>query len=259
MAVWFGVMSSRAAFRSAGGWALFLDVDGTLLEIAETPQSVHVPPTLRQLLVSLSLRLDGALALVSGRTLNDLDHLFAPLRFCAAGVHGWERRQVTGCVSRPQLDPRSLDCARDHLRRFAKRYPGLIVEDKGHALAVHFRRHPHLSAEVRDAVNAACRQLGGAFAVQAGKCVFEIRPEGCTKGTAVSAFMQEPPFSNRLPIYIGDDLTDEDAFAMVNAVGGISIKVGEHQRTLAQHCLPGVPQVLRWLESVPSPIAMFAE
>jgi trehalose 6-phosphate phosphatase len=259
MAVWFAVMSADAAFRNVGGWALFLDVDGTLLEIAETPQSVQVPPTLRQLLVSLSLRLGGALALVSGRTLNDLDHLFAPLRFCAAGVHGWERREVTGCVRRPQLDPHSLDSARHQLRRFAERYPGLILEDKGHALAMHFRRVPYLSAEVSDAVMAACRRLGGAFAVQAGKCVFEIRPEGCTKGTAVRAFMQEPPFQNRLPIYIGDDLTDEDAFAIVNEVGGISIKVGELQGTLAQHRLPGVRQVLRWLESVPSPIHMFAK
>jgi trehalose 6-phosphate phosphatase len=251
-------MSSDAAFRNAGGWALFLDVDGTLLELAETPQSVRVPTTLRQLLVSLSLRLDGALALVSGRTLNDLDHLFAPLRFCAAGVHGWERRDVTGCVRRPQLDPLQLQSARLSLRQFSARHDGLILEDKGHALAVHFRRAPHLSAEVSAAIRTACRQLGDAFTVQAGKCVFEIRPAGCTKGTAIRDFMQERPFLRRLPIYIGDDLTDEDAFAVVNEVGGISIKVGDQQSTLAQHRLPGVRQVLRWLERIPAPISVFA-
>lgn len=251
-------MVSDAVLRNGSGWALFLDVDGTLLEIAETPQGVHVPPTLRQLLVSLSLRLDGALALVSGRTLNDLDHLFAPLRFCAAGVHGWERRGVAGRVVRPQLDARRLDGARERLRQFALRHDGLILEDKGHALALHFRRAPHLSADVSDVVRTACRHLGPAFAVLAGKCVFEIRPAGCTKGTAVRSFMQELPFMNRLPIYLGDDLTDEDAFAVVNELGGISIKVGDGHGTLAQHCLPGVRQVLRWLESVPSPISVFA-
>ena len=251
-------MHSDTVMRSVSGWALFLDVDGTLLEIAETPQGVRVSPALRQLLVSLSLRLDGALALVSGRTLNDLDHLFAPLRFCAAGVHGWERREVTGCVIRPQLDTRLLDAARDRLRQFVVRHDGLILEDKGHALALHFRRAPHLSADASDVVRAACRQLGSAFVVQAGKCVFEIRPTGCTKGTAIRAFIQGPPFRNRLPIYIGDDLTDEDAFAIVNEAGGISIKVGDEHDTLAQHRLPGVRQVLRWLESIPSPVSVFA-
>jgi trehalose 6-phosphate phosphatase len=251
-------MPADAPNRNLRGWALFLDVDGTLLEIAETPQSVRVSPHLKRLLVTLSFRLDGALALVSGRTLNDLDHLFAPLRFCAAGVHGWERRDVSGRVIRPQLDPQMLNGARAYLRQFAERHAGLLLEDKGHALAVHFRRAPQLSAEVRDAVYAACHELGNEFAVQAGKCVFELRPARCTKGSSIRAFMQEPPFINRLPIYIGDDLTDEHAFAIVNEVAGISIKVGEDHGTMAQHRLPGVRQVLRWLESIPSPVAVFA-
>lgn len=251
-------MPPDAPHRTLRGWALFLDVDGTLLDIAETPQSVHVPEHLKQLLVRLTFRLDGALALVSGRTLNDLDHLFAPLRFCAAGVHGWERRGAGGQVIRPPLDPQTLDAAREHLRQFAGRYEGLLLEDKGHALAMHFRRAPQLSAAVRDAVNAACQQVGSDFAVQAGKCVFELRPAACTKGTSIHAFMQEPPFVNRLPIYIGDDLTDEHAFAIVNKVGGISIKVGDDHGTMARHRLPGVRQVLRWLESIPSPVAVFA-
>jgi trehalose 6-phosphate phosphatase len=252
-------MMPDAAIRNVAGWALFLDVDGTLLEIAETPQSVVVPSTLKQLLVSLSLRLDGALALISGRTLNDLDHLFAPLRFCAAGMHGWERRDAAGCVIRPQLDPACLNDAREHLRQFTKQHEGLLLEDKGHGLAVHFRRAPHLSWEVSTAVRLAWQQAGSKFAVQAGKCVFEIRPADCTKGTAIRALMQQPPFANRLPIYIGDDLTDEDGFAIVNEIGGISIRVGDAQGSAAQHRLPGVRQVLRWLESIPSPIAVFAK
>jgi trehalose 6-phosphate phosphatase len=252
-------MSPGTSIRNVGGWALFLDVDGTLLEIAETPQSVRVPPALKELLVSLSFRLGGALALVSGRTLNDLDHLFAPLRFCAAGVHGWERRDVTGRVIRPQLDPNRLDLARELLRKFAARHEGLMLEDKGHGLALHFRRAPQLSADVCEQVAEACRLIGSAFTVQAGKCVFEIRPAGCTKGTSIRAFMQQPPFLDRLPVYIGDDLTDEDAFAIVNEIGGISIRVGDDQCTLAQHRLPGVRQVLRWLQSVPAPISMFGK
>jgi len=252
-------MMLDAVIRKAEGWALFLDVDGTLLEIAETPQSVRVPESLKQLLVSLSIRLGGALALISGRTLNDLDHLFAPLRFCAAGTHGWERRDAAGCVIRAQLDPCCLDDAREQLRQFTNQHEGLLLEDKGHGLAVHFRRAPQLSWEVNTAVRLACQQAGSAFVVQAGKCVFEIRPAACSKGTCIRAFMERPPFANRLPIYIGDDLTDEDGFAVVNEVGGISIRVGDAQASAAQHRLPGVRQVLRWLESIPSPISVFAK
>ena len=252
-------MMLDAAIRNAEGWALFLDVDGTLLEIAETPQSVRVPESLKQLLVSLSFRLGGALALISGRTLNDLDHLFAPLRFCAAGLHGWERRDAAGCVIRPQLDPGCLNDAREHLRQFTNQHEGLLLEDKGHGLAVHFRRAPQLSWEASTAVRLACQQAGSAFAVQAGKCVFEIRPAACTKGSAIRTFMERPPFANRLPIYIGDDLTDEDGFAIVNEIGGISIRVGDAHESAAQHRLPGVRQVLRWLESIPSPISVFAK
>jgi trehalose 6-phosphate phosphatase len=252
-------MLTDATIRNAEGWALFLDVDGTLLEIAETPQSVHVPETLKQLLVSLSLRLGGALGLISGRSLNDLDHLFAPLRFCAAGVHGWERRDVTGRVFRPDLDPCRLDAAREHLWQFTKQHEGLLLEDKGHGLAVHFRRAPQLRWEVNTAVRLACQQAGSEFAFQAGKCVFEIRPAACTKGSAIRAFMERPPFAGRLPIYIGDDITDEAGFALVNEVGGISIRVGDSQSSVAQHRLPGVRQVLRWLESIPSRISVFAK
>jgi trehalose 6-phosphate phosphatase len=247
------------AIRRAEGWALFLDVDGTLLEIAETPQDVRVPSTLKPLLVSLSFRLNGALALISGRTLNDLDHLFAPLRFCAAGMHGSECRDAAGYVIRPQLDRDCLNDAREHLRQFTNQHEGLLLEDKGHGLAVHFRRAPHLSWEVRTAVSLACQRAGSSFTVQAGKCVFEIRPAACTKGTAIRAFMERPPFAARLPIYIGDDLTDEDGFAVVNEIGGISIRVGEAQGSAAQHSLPGVRQVLRWLESIPAPLSAFAK
>lgn len=234
-------------------WALFLDVDGTLLEIAETPQSVHVSDSLKELLSAISLRLDGALALISGRTLDDLDHLFAPLRFCAAGVHGCERREPSGCVVRPAVDPCTLDAAHEVLGTFVNRHPGLVLEDKSHGLALHFRRAPHLSADADRIVRTVCERLGADFAVQAGKCVLEIRPAAWTKGASVRAFMQMPPFLNRMPVFVGDDLTDEHAFAVVNELAGMSIRVGEAHETLARHRLPSVRHVLRWLESVAAP------
>ncbi|MGH8238568.1 MAG: trehalose-phosphatase, partial [Steroidobacteraceae bacterium] len=136
-------MSQDAVTRDVGGWALFLDVDGTILEIAETPHGVRVPESLKDLLNTLSVRLDSALALISGRTLDDLDRLFMPLRLTAAGVHGAERRETSGCVARPSIDPRRLDEARDVLADFVSWHPKLILEDKSCALALHFRRIPH--------------------------------------------------------------------------------------------------------------------
>jgi trehalose 6-phosphate phosphatase len=246
-------MSPNAVTRDAGGWALFLDVDGTLLEIAETPQDVRVPESLKELLNTLAVRLDGALALISGRTLQDLDRLFEPLRFCAAGVHGCERRAASGQVSRPPIDPRRLDDARHLLDDFVMWRDGLIVEDKGYALALHFRRAPHLSAAVDCIMRTACERLGPDFMVQAGRCVFEIRPAGWTKGSCIRTFLRQRPFVDCTPIYIGDDLTDEDGFAAVNEFGGLSIRVGAAHVTLAQHRLPGVRDVLQWLESTPWP------
>jgi trehalose 6-phosphate phosphatase len=233
------------------GWALFLDVDGTLLEIAPTPQQVVVPDHLRGLLNDVYVRLDGALALVSGRSLESLDQLFAPLRFSASGIHGCERRTPDGCVIQPDVDQRKLDAVRNVLIAFVEANEGLLIEDKRYGLAVHFRRVPHLGAEVRERMQAMLSQLGPEFALQAGKCVFELRPSAWTKGASIATFMREPPFRDRRPIYIGDDLTDEDAFAVVNAFGGVSIRVGEATSTLAQHRLASVPDVLRWLETNP--------
>lgn len=236
---------------NVGGWALFLDVDGTILEIAETPQDVQVTESLKALLDALSVRLSGALALISGRSLDDLDQLFAPSRFCAAGIHGCERREASGRIVRPSLDLHRLDDARAELSDFVQRHPGLIVEDKGYGLALHFRRAPHLSAAAEHKVNAICRRLGPEFAIQAGKCVLEIRLAAWTKGASIRAFMEQPPFRGRRPIYLGDDLTDEAGFGVVNELGGISIRVGDARPTLAQHRLAGVPDVLRWLGGIP--------
>jgi trehalose 6-phosphate phosphatase len=244
-------MLSLTPVAEKAGWALFLDVDGTLLEIAETPHDVHVPATLKALLSELQARLDGAVALISGRGLYSLDRLFAPLQFCASGVHGCERRAADGRVFRPTLDQHKYSQARHSLLEFAHRHEGLLLEDKRYGLAMHFRRAPHLSTEVYEVMSSTLQQLGPDYALQPGKLVLELHPAAWTKGASVAEFMRESPFLNRTPIYIGDDVTDEHAFAAVNKFGGVSIRVGESTETLAQHRLAGVPEVIRWLQSNP--------
>lgn len=242
---------SEAAPHSKQGWALFLDVDGTLLEIAETPQGVQVPTTLKQLLDDLRARLDGALALVSGRSLANLDQLFSPLQLIASGVHGCERRTADGHVLRPEVDAATIARVRKQLADFARGHEGLLLEDKHYAVAMHFRRAPEMRDEVYRIMNDVLVQLGPTFALQAGKSVLELRPGAWTKGSSITAFMQEPPFVGRTPVFIGDDVTDEDAFAVVNEMSGMSVRVGNPAATLARHRLGGVSDVLRWLQTVP--------
>lgn len=242
---------SESAPNSRQEWALFLDVDGTLLEIAETPQGVQVPASLKQLLDDLRSRLDGALALVSGRSLANLDQLFSPLRFIASGVHGCERRTADGHVLRPEVDAAAIARVRDELAEFVRGHEGLLLEDKHYAIAMHFRRAPEMEEAVYRVMNVALKELGPTFALQEGKSVLELRPCAWTKGSSITAFMQEPPFIGRTPVFIGDDVTDEHAFAVVNDMSGLSIRVGHPAATLARHRLGSVSEVRRWLRTVP--------
>lgn len=203
-------------FASHQRWALFLDVDGTLLEFAETPQGVHVPASLKQMLDEVRWRLDGALALVSGRSLASLDQLFSPVRFIASGVHGCERRAPNGTVMRPEIDAASIARARNELSEFVRSHEGLLLEDKHYALALHFRRAPEMQQEVYRVMNEVLPHLGPTFALQAGKSVLELRPGAWTKGTSITAFMQEGPFIGRTPVFVGDDVTDEDALSLIH-------------------------------------------
>ncbi len=233
------------------GWALFLDVDGTLLELAETPQGVHVPTHLKHLLEDVRWRLDGALALVSGRSLANLDTLFSPLRFIASGVHGCERRTADGHVLRPEVDAAMIARVRTQLAEFVRGHEGLLLEDKHYAVAMHFRRAPEMKDEVYRIMNEVLTHLGPTFALQAGKSVLELRPGAWTKGSSITSFMQEAPFVGRTPVFIGDDVTDEDAFEVVNEMNGVSIRVGQAAATRAKYRLGGVSEVLRWLQTVP--------
>jgi trehalose 6-phosphate phosphatase len=237
------------------GWALFLDVDGTLVEFAETPQGVHVPASLKQMLDEVRWRLNGALALVSGRSLASLDQLFSPLRFIASGVHGCERRAADGNVMRPEIDAAMIARVRSDLADFVRHQEGLLLEDKHYALALHYRRAPQLEDEVYRVMDQMRVYLGPTFTLQAGKSVVELRPGTWTKGTSIASFMEEAPFFGRTPVFVGDDVTDEDAFEVVNRMNGVSIKVGKGEATLARHRLGNVSEVLRWLQTVP-PVAL---
>jgi trehalose 6-phosphate phosphatase len=213
--------------------ALFLDVDGTLVEIEREPGAVHVPERLCRVLADLQKIGDGALALVSGRSLEQLDRLFSPLRLNAAGLHGLERRNLATGVVRSEPDRAVFEPARARLDRFAKEHAGVLLEDKGLTLALHYRKAPEFEAEAKALTQAVAAESRGALVLLEGKKVLELKPPGCDKGEAIAAFMDEPPFRGRRPVFAGDDVTDEAGFATINRLGGISIRIGADSRPTA--------------------------
>jgi len=229
--------------------ALLLDLDGTLLDIAPRPEAVVVPPGLPATLEAVRARLDGALALVSGRPIAELDRLLAPLRTAAAGVHGAElRRRPDGPIER--LGTPSL---LDPVRRLLAATPlpeAVTVEDKEVAIALHWRRAAEppvaLIAELEARVAASDGSLEAIF----GKAVLELRPAGLDKGRAVAALLAEPPFAGRRPIFVGDDRTDEDAFRAVERVGGLALPVGPTPPGGRPAVFAGPGAVRAWLASV---------
>ncbi len=240
-------MTLRGRFIPDQELALFLDVDGTLLEIAATPDAVRVPAALRNTLELAAQREQGALALISGRTLTSLDELFAPTAFPAAGQHGLERRNFAGDVWRAPVNQEVLDVARARLQELQAAHSGLLLEDKHSALALHYRHAPALAAMLYDEVSFLQQQLAPHLQLKPGKCVLELLPSGYSKRTAIEAFMREPPFAGRIPVFVGDDVTDEDGFAAVNDLGGYSIRVGESNSTAARYIFSNVSAVIHWL------------
>lgn len=184
--------------------------------------------------------------MISGRPLQDLDRLFAPLKFPAAGLHGLERRDAAGVVHHHGPGDGTLRRIVNLAREFARLHPGIVIEDKGMSIAVHYRAVPEQGSTVLSLVRGYVEELGPAYCLQAGKMVAEIRPSGRDKGTAIREFLEEQPFAGRLPVFVGDDLTDEDAFRLVNNLGGHSVKVGEGE-TGAQWLLDGPDAVMEWL------------
>ncbi|MBB4040689.1 trehalose 6-phosphate phosphatase [Microvirga flocculans] len=224
-------------------YALFLDFDGTLVEIVERPDAVAVDPALPRILTALQERLGGALAIISGRPIAFLDSRFAPHEFDMAGLHGLEQR-VAGRLS--MCDPEDHPALRDmvgRLRRIVADKEGVLIEDKGCSVAIHWRLAPHEKDFALATAHAAVEALGGDYRVQHGKAVAEILPSAAGKGKVIERFLQEAPYKGRCPVFIGDDLTDENGFKAVNAHGGVSIRIGPGE-TVAKVRL-GTPAALR--------------
>jgi trehalose 6-phosphate phosphatase len=224
--------------------AVFLDFDGTLVDFAKTPEAVFVPSELKSLLQELNGSVDGALALVTGRSLESLDALLEEKALCAAGCHGAEWRAQHAPSGTVERGSAALDEARGALAPFVNHHE-LILENKPYSLALHFRRSPHLEAEIDQWLDDNLAHYADLRMIK-GKFVREIQIAGVDKGVAVERFMQHSPFAGRVPIYIGDDVTDEDAFAWVNQHGGISVKVGEGE-SIATYHLPDHTSVAAWL------------
>jgi trehalose 6-phosphate phosphatase len=225
--------------------ALFLDIDGTLAEFAHAPDAVHIDKAIVSVLPRLLRDLDGALALVTGRSITSADLLFPGLKLPMAGQHGCERRDGAGTIHLHAPVKKTQARLRKLLRRLAKRHPQLLLEDKGAALALHYRSTPQLASHVHRMLRQSITEDGG-YELQPGKLLLEVRPEGRDKGAAIDDFMAEDPFAGRLPVFVGDDLTDEHGFAAVERLGGWTVKVGPG-RTAARFRLPDPSAVRRWL------------
>jgi trehalose 6-phosphate phosphatase len=212
-----------ARIAPASSCAYFLDADGTLLDIMPRPEDVVADDGLRTLLAGLVGAARGALALVSGRTIADIDRIFAPLVFPASGVHGAEIRFPDRSRGSSPNDG-AMDAVRAPLAGFVAAHPGLSLEDKGAVLTIHFRQRPELAHEVLEFLGLLAQQSG--LAVQQGKTVAELKQANHDKGKGIAALLARPPFSGRTPVFIGDDLTDESGFLFVNVQGGVSVRVG---------------------------------
>lgn len=226
--------------------ALFLDIDGTLVEFESHPDLVRATEGLLVLLHGVSDALDGAMALLSGRSLADIDRVFNPWQPPAAGVHGAEVRGPTG-IRRHEPAPDQLQKLRQGGKEVARQIPGVLVEDKGMSIALHYRDAPESGQQVAAAADALARRSNGAYEVQPGTLVQELRPASFDKGAALTELMADPPFLGRSPIVVGDDRTDEFAFRAAQDAGGLAVLVGDRTDTVAGLRLPNPAAVRSWL------------
>jgi trehalose 6-phosphate phosphatase len=216
--------------------ALLLDIDGTLLDLAPTPREVWVPPGLAKTLNRLLTRSAGALALVSGRSLNDIDLIFAPEQFPAVGGHGAEMRISNESEAVATHAPPMDKELKRRLAAIAKLSPGILLEDKGYSLALHYRLAPHAEKAIYEAVSLIRADLPNApIEVLPGKSVCEIKHSGFNKASGVLELMTHEPFKGRCPIFIGDDVTDESVFAIMPDLGGLAFSVGRRAQGVAGH------------------------
>lgn len=224
--------------------SLFLDFDGTLVDIAPRPDAVRVSSELANLLSRLQQRLNGRMAILTGRAIAEVEHLLGPVAIAVWGHHGLETRaggRPSGNVKRPAI----LDSVVSDLRQLEDEYPGVLVEDKPLGVALHYRQAPHAEDACRSAAQAAAQRSG--LEIQPGKMVFELKPRGANKGDALRTMMAEPPFAGTHPIFVGDDLTDEPAFQAAQEMGGAGVMVGDRAPTCAQFQVASVDEALGWL------------
>ncbi|MFZ1430137.1 MAG: trehalose-phosphatase [Geminicoccaceae bacterium] len=232
-----------------GRCALFLDYDGTLVPIAPTPDAAHADDALRHLLERLARRLDGAIAIVSGRPVADIDGFLAPLRFSVAGLHGLQLRPRSGDLLEHVPPDSVLAAARLRLGAFVELNPGTLLEDKRLSVALHFRQAPDAAAAAEAVASRLADESAGLLRLQRGKMVVELLPAGRDKGRAIDDLLQLPDFAGRRPVFVGDDVTDEAGFRTVNHLDGTSIRVGHAEGgTDAQHYLADIGALQRWLE-----------
>lgn len=233
---------------TANHYAFFFDIDGTLAELQATPEAVSIPPAVITNLEQLAKANHGALAVVSGRPLEQIDSLLAPLQGAAAGIHGAQLRTAQGQHSQLNMAAGVLAEIAQQLESATDHWPGVLIEKKPVAFALHYRQAPEYQQQLFALATQLC-QTYPEFTLQPGKCVWEIKPRACNKGVAIQQLMSHPPFQGRVPLFVADDVTDEAGFHWVNQQQGVSIKVGSGQ-TAAQFRLQSVAQLHQWLEEI---------
>jgi trehalose 6-phosphate phosphatase len=226
------------------GAALFLDFDGTLVELASAPDAISISPSVAPLLKRLDERLEGRLALISGRSIADVEKHLDCAGLAVSGSHGFELRLRDGSHA-PLGRSVDLSAARETLNAFAASVSGVLVEEKPFGIALHYRQAPEAQEHARNVAAKLAEEVG--FVLQEGKMVFELRPTGADKGDALRTFMAEPDFAGARPIFVGDDMTDEDAFAAAAELGGGGVLVGPPRATAAKWRLESVSAVIDWL------------
>lgn len=247
---------TSAILANPRAYALFLDVDGTLLDLAATPTSVRVPEGLISVLQRLTLTFDGAVAVITGRLISEIDGLLSPLRLTASGVHGAEMRTGPDREIERVTAMLPSDVVQS-MRKLALAIPGVIAEPKGPGLAIHYRLAPHAKADILTSLKASLDKHAGAFELLPGKRLFEIVPSGLSKGTALAALSKLPAFGGRIPVMIGDDIGDEAAFAVAEGLHGFALRVAgeQYDDDVADFATPS--SVINWLDQLTRRAASF--